>query len=84
MKYDRILIRYGEMTTKGRNRNVFVRRLKNNVSKKLHMFPNIQIEYMRDRMYILLNGEPHEPIIEKLKTVFGIHSFSLAMKCHNE
>jgi thiamine biosynthesis protein ThiI len=84
MKYDRILIRYGEMTTKGRNRNVFVRRLKNNVSKKLHMFPNIQIEYMRDRMYILLNGEPHEPIIEKLKTVFGIHSFSLAMKCQNE
>lgn len=84
MKYDRILIRYGEMTTKGRNRNVFVRRLKNNVSKKLHMFPNIQIEYMRDRMYILLNGEPYEPIIEKLKTVFGIHSFSLAMKCHNE
>jgi tRNA uracil 4-sulfurtransferase len=84
MKYDRILIRYGEMTTKGRNRNVFVRRLKNNVSKKLHMFPNIQIEYMRDRMYILLNGEPHEPIIEKLKTVFGIHSFSLAMKCRNE
>jgi tRNA uracil 4-sulfurtransferase len=84
MNYDRILIRYGEMTTKGRNRNVFVRRLKNNISKKLQMFPNIHIEYMRDRMYILLNGEPHEPIIEKLKTVFGIHSFSLAMKCHNE
>lgn len=39
---------------------------------------------MRDRMYILLNGEPHEPIIEKLKTVFGIHSFSLAMKCEND
>jgi thiamine biosynthesis protein ThiI len=84
MKYDRILIRYGEMTTKGRNRNLFVRRLKDNVAKKLHEFPNIKIEYMRDRMYILLNGEPHEPIIDKLKTVFGIHSFSLAMKCHNE
>lgn len=84
MKYDRILIRYGEMTTKGRNRNLFVRRLKDNVAEKLQAFPNIKIEYMRDRMYILLNGEPHEPIIDKLKTVFGIHSFSLAMKCNNE
>ncbi|WP_418162078.1 hypothetical protein, partial [Benzoatithermus flavus] len=26
MNYDRILIRYGEMTTKGKNRNIFVRR----------------------------------------------------------
>lgn len=84
MKYDRILIRYGEMTTKGRNRNLFVRRLKDNVAEKLQAFPNIKIEYMRDRMYVLLNGEPHEPIIDKLKTVFGIHSFSLAMKCNNE
>ncbi|ALF11822.1 tRNA uracil 4-sulfurtransferase ThiI [Parageobacillus thermoglucosidasius] len=84
MKYDRILIRYGEMTTKGRNRDLFVRRLKQNVAKQLRAFPNIKIEYMRDRMYILLNGEPHEPIIDKLKTVFGIHSFSLAMKCNNE
>jgi tRNA uracil 4-sulfurtransferase len=84
MKYDRILIRYGEMTTKGRNRNLFVRRLKDNVAEKLHAFPNIKIEDMYDRMYILLNGEPHEPIIDKLKTVFGIHSFSMAMKCHNE
>ncbi len=84
MNYDRILIRYGEMTTKGKNRNIFVRRLKNNIARKLQAFERIQIEYMRDRMYILLNGEPHEPIIEKLKTVFGIHSFSLAMKCEND
>ncbi len=84
MKYDRILIRYGEMTTKGRNRNRFVLRLKRNIEKKLKAFSNIKIEYMRDRMYILLNGEPHEDIIEQLKTVFGIHSFSLAMKCEND
>lgn len=59
MRYDRILIRYGEMSTKGKNRNRFVVRLKRNIQKKLKAFPNIKIEYMRDRMYILLNGEPH-------------------------
>ncbi|MCZ0754836.1 tRNA uracil 4-sulfurtransferase ThiI [Anoxybacillus sp. J5B_2022] len=84
MRYDRILIRYGEMSTKGKNRNRFVVRLKRNIRKKLKAFPNINIEYMRDRMYILLNGEPHEEIMEQLKTVFGIQSFSLAMKCEND
>lgn len=84
MRYDRILIRYGEMSTKGKNRNRFVVRLKRNIQKKLKAFPNIKIEYMRDRMYILLNGEPHEEIMEQLKTVFGIQSFSLAMKCEND
>ncbi|ANB62248.1 tRNA uracil 4-sulfurtransferase ThiI [Anoxybacteroides amylolyticum] len=84
MRYDRILIRYGEMSTKGKNRNRFVVQLKRNIQKKLKAFPNIKIEYMRDRMYILLNGEPHEEIMEQLKTVFGIQSFSLAMKCKND
>ncbi|MCL6587392.1 MAG: tRNA 4-thiouridine(8) synthase ThiI [Anoxybacillus sp.] len=84
MRYDRILIRYGEMSTKGKNRNRFVVRLKRNIQKKLKAFPNIKIEYMRDRMYILLNGEPHEEIMERLQTVFGIQSFSLAMKCEND
>lgn len=84
MQYDRILIRYGEMSTKGKNRNRFVVRLKRNIQKKLKAFSNIKIEYMRDRMYILLNGEPHEEIMEQLKTVFGIQSFSLAMKCEND
>lgn len=84
MRYDRILIRYGEMSTKGKNRNRFVVRLKRNIQKKLKAFPNIKIEYMRDRMYILLNGEPHGEIMEQLKTVFGIQSFSLAMKCEND
>ncbi|WP_240370988.1 tRNA uracil 4-sulfurtransferase ThiI [Anoxybacteroides rupiense] len=84
MKYDRILIRYGEMSTKGKNRNRFVVRLKQNIAKKLASFSNIKIEYMRDRMYILLNGEPHEKVMEQLKTVFGIQSFSLAIKCEND
>lgn len=35
MQYDRILIRYGEMSTKGKNRNRFVVRLKRNIQKKI-------------------------------------------------
>lgn len=35
-------------------------------------------------MYIQLNGEDHEAIAERLKDVFGIHKFNLAMKVPSE
>ena len=84
LKYEYILVRYGEMTTKGKNRSKFVSTLKDNVKFKLKKFPNIKIDATHDRMYIQLNGEDHEAISERLKDVFGIHKFNLAMKVPSE
>ncbi|MFC5774681.1 tRNA uracil 4-sulfurtransferase ThiI [Ectobacillus antri] len=80
MNYDHILIRYGEMTTKGKNRAKFVSVLKDNVKHRLKKFSALELEVTRDRMYIKLNGEDHEAVIEKIRHIFGIHTFSLAMK----
>lgn len=80
MNYDRILIRYGEISTKGRNRNKFVEKLRKSVRTALAPFPNIKVEASRDRMYVLLNGENGIEIIKKLKNIFGIQSFSPAIK----
>ncbi|PLS06658.1 tRNA uracil 4-sulfurtransferase ThiI [Neobacillus cucumis] len=80
MNYDRILIRYGEISTKGRNRNKFVEKLKRSVMTVLRPFPKIRVEASRDRMYVILNGENGIEIIEKLKHIFGIQSFSPAIK----
>jgi len=80
MKYDRILIRYGEISTKGRNRHKFVEKLRKSVKIALASYPKAKIEASRDRMYVLLNGENGIEIIEKLKHVFGIQSFSPAIK----
>lgn len=84
MKYDRILIRYGEISTKGRNRHKFVEKLKNSVRIALTSFPNIKIQASRDRMYVLLNGENGLEIINKLKHIFGIQSFSPAIKVEKD
>lgn len=84
LKYEYILVRYGEMTTKGKNRSKFVSTLKDNVKFKLKKFPNIKIDATHDRMYIQLNGEDHEAVSERLKDVFGIHKFNLAMKVPSE
>jgi tRNA uracil 4-sulfurtransferase len=80
MNYDRILIRYGEISTKGRNRNKFVEKLRNSIVSALRLYPKIKIESGRDRMYILLNGENGAEIIEILKNIFGIQTFSPAVK----
>lgn len=80
MNYDRILIRYGELSLKGRNRNFFVKKLRRNVRSALQEFEQIKIETAYGRMFVLLNGAPHEQVIEKLKKVFGIQSFSPALR----
>lgn len=84
MNYDRILIRYGEISTKGRNRSKFVEKLKRNIKKTIADFPNAVVEGKRERMYVLLNGENGEEIINRLKGVFGIQSFSPAIKTKKE
>lgn len=76
MKYDQIMIRYGELSTKGRNRKGFVAKLKRNVKNALRDFEGIDIQATRDRMYIILNGTEYSPIADILKGIFGIQSFS--------
>ncbi|MBE2913114.1 tRNA uracil 4-sulfurtransferase ThiI [Anoxybacillus flavithermus] len=84
MTYDHIVVRYGEMSTKGKNRLQFVRCLKRNVARKLKHFPNVEIEASRDRMYIRLHETPPQLVIEKLREVFGIQSLSLALKTDSD
>ncbi|MFT4414979.1 tRNA uracil 4-sulfurtransferase ThiI [Fredinandcohnia humi] len=84
MEYDHIIIRFGEITTKGRNRHRFINKLAKNIQAKLAEYEKIGIEKTRDRIYIKLNGEPHEEMFEKLRNIFGIQSFSLALKTESE
>ncbi|WP_413308255.1 tRNA uracil 4-sulfurtransferase ThiI [Bacillus sp. 1P10SD] len=84
MKYDRILIRYGEISTKGRNRHKFVEKLRRSVVNALTSFPKIKVEASRDRMYVILQGEDGKEIIEKLRGIFGIQSFSPAIKVERD
>jgi thiamine biosynthesis protein ThiI len=84
MQYDQILIRYGEITTKGKNRLKFIAALKENIQHKLKAYPNLTIEKTRDRIFIKLNGENHHEIMDQLETVFGIYSYSLALRTDTE
>jgi len=84
MIYDQILVRYGEISTKGRNRGLFVDKLRENVQYVLRDFPRIKIKANRDRMYIILNGEKLDEVSTRLKNVFGIQSFSPVVRVNKD
>ncbi|MBM7692903.1 thiamine biosynthesis protein ThiI [Peribacillus deserti] len=84
MIYDHILIRYGEISTKGKNRKGFIDKLKSNIKRALQEFKSIRVEADRDRMYVLLNGEDHKAVASKLTGIFGIQNFSPAMKTERD
>ncbi|MBM7543030.1 tRNA uracil 4-sulfurtransferase ThiI [Amphibacillus cookii] len=83
MLYDHILIRYGELSLKGKNRKVFINQLHENVRHQLKDFPSVKIKSGRDRMSILLNGADPQAIIDICRFIFGIQSLSLAIKTEN-
>lgn len=80
MKYTEIMVRYGELSTKGKNRKLFTSQLAYNVKRTLGEFPAVKVHADRDRMHLLLNGENSTRIIPKLEKVFGIQNFSPSIR----
>ncbi len=84
MKYDSLMIHYGELTTKGNNRRSFIDMLTHNVRVALKAFPNVEVKSSRDHLYVLLGEEEPMPIISRLQEVPGIHEISLIAKVGRE
>lgn len=84
MECNHILVRFGELTTKGKNRKLFIRKLCQNTKEILKDFSELKYDLSFDRMYIILNGEDAKAVCEKLKTVFGIYSFSVCYKVESD
>lgn len=72
----RILIRYGELSTKGRNKKMFTQKLASNIKKALVDYPQVKAIPDYDFMYLDLHEAPEEAVIEKVKPIFGIQSIS--------
>lgn len=80
MQYSEIMIRYGELSTKGKNRMRFINKLRNNISDILSIYPQVKVTADRDRAHAYLNGADYTAVAESLKQVFGIQTFSPAYK----
>ena len=84
MNYTEIMVRYGELSTNGKNRRSFIMQLAENVKRTLADFPKVKVHAERDRMHLLLNGEDSQAIILKLQKVFGIQNFSPSIRVEKD
>lgn len=83
MHYDAILVRFGELFLKGKNRHRFIDRLYQTIRTKLQPFPEVKAEIKYDHILVSLNGADDQAVLKQLDFVFGIHSYALGKKCES-
>ena len=79
MKYDHIMVRFGELSTKGKNKYEFIKVLAKNIKGALSDFKDIEIISRFDHIYVKLNDNDPDKIIEILQDVSGIQGLSLVL-----
>lgn len=84
MTYSHIMIRFGELSTKGKNKKQFIKTLAKNIRGCLSEYASLSYDVRFDHIYVILNGEDPMPIIELLQDVSGIHSMSLVYKTEDD
>lgn len=80
MRPDYILLRFGELTLKGKNRYRFENQVLKSIHKILIPYSLTKITRAFGRLYIELNGEPYEPIASQLNYIFGLASYSPVLR----
>ncbi|MGL4949334.1 MAG: tRNA uracil 4-sulfurtransferase ThiI [Anaeroplasmataceae bacterium] len=83
MIYNQVLVRYGDLTLKGKNQKTFIKRLHKLIDNKLAGL-NVNILKQHDRVYIEILDEDYNKIIEALDKVSGLSSYSLVVKTNND
>ena len=84
MKYDHIMVRFGELSTKGKNKNDFIKTLAKNIAGALSDFEGLEIITRFDHIYVKLNENDPLRVIEVLQDVSGIQGLSLVLKTDDD
>ncbi len=84
INYDHIMVRFGELSTKGKNKKDFINTLATNITNALKDFKELTFETRYDHIYVGLNKTPYEPVLERLQDVSGIHALSLVYRCEKD
>lgn len=83
-KYKGMLIHFGEIWLKGRNRGSFVRQLYNNIEYTLRDEDYMELQNLRDRFFLVFDSKSDLASIEsKLRKIFGINRLSPAITTEN-
>ena len=72
----RIQIRFGELSTKGKNKKRFIQQLSRNIREATQDYPQIKIQPNNEFIFLDLNDADEAVITSRLKDIFGIQNFS--------
>lgn len=84
INYDHIMVRFGELGTKGKNKKDFIRLLGTNIKRRLKDYPLLKVEVRYDHIYVALNGMDIEEIIPIMQEISGIQTLSLVYRCEKD
>ena len=84
INYDHIMVRFGELNTKGKNKKDFIKTLAVNIRNALKDFPNLSFETRYDHIYVGLNNMGYEPVLDRLQEVSGIYALSLVYRSEKD
>lgn len=81
--YDQILIRYGELSLKGKNQKQFLKTLVKNIRHQIRLDTGLAVDVhdIRGRVVIPLEGQAPETFYPSLDRVYGIASYSPVAAC---
>jgi len=74
---DMLMIRFGELSTKGKNIKDFIKKLGQNLKIALKDYPTLKFDIKHDHIYIHINDNDLEEINDIIAKVPGLSSFSL-------
>lgn len=72
----RMMVRYGELSTKGKNKKQFTQRLAQNIKQVFRDLNNMKVNPEHDYLYMTFDDCDEEVVVERLQSVFGIQSYS--------
>ncbi len=79
-----LIVRYGEIALKGRNRSYFENKLFNNIRAVIKGMDDVKLTKQHGRIFVEHDEDDSEEVIEKVTKVFGVVSVSPAVRVEND
>ncbi|MDR0880037.1 MAG: tRNA 4-thiouridine(8) synthase ThiI [Clostridioides sp.] len=82
--YNILIVKYGEIGVKGKNRYLFENKLIRNIKNMLRPIGNFNVYKEYGRIYVDLEDYDYEEVIEEVRKVFGIVGVSPAIRAEKD
>ena len=79
-----LMVRFGELSTKGKNKKDFINVLSKNIRHALKNFSTLAFETRYDHIYVFLHDENLKEVLEILQGVSGISGISLVYRIEKD